>query len=545
MSYILGVNGPPIGMHDASAAILDENGKVLAFAEEERFSRIKHALRCGPLQAIRYCLDTAGIDATDVESIAIGWDLPKFHAQDGLTWGRRNEDDFLRRWLAWPRRKRKPEVVYVPHHLAHATAAFYASGFNRAAVLVVDGQGEREATSIYRAGFGRPLELIHSWPKAHSIGFMYDAASRWLGFTFLEAGQTMGLAAYGRARSENAFPLLVASEQGYIPTVDLSENDYWPVIRRWEERIRWLAGAERPERGRDELHLDPRAVQVALSVQIATETAVTWLADYARTITGEGNLCLVGGVALNSCANALIPDPLYVPPCAHDAGVSLGAAWHLRPPSEQLTPLTPYLGVYADEAAAGIEAARLGLRRGELDIDSITNRLAAGEVGAVVEGRAEVGPRALCHRSIIALPTDVRMRDRINALKGREPWRPFGPVALPAVADDLWHQRASLDRYMVGTAAMTPKGAAQAPAVCHVDGTTRPQVLDVGRCKVVEAVLQRLQASGIPPVLINTSFNHRGEPIVNTATDAIMAFSRLDLDFLILEGQLFTKHSAG
>jgi carbamoyltransferase len=170
----------------------------------------------------------------------------------------------------------------------------------------------------------------------------------------------------------------------------------------------------------------------------------------------------------------------------------------------------------------------------------VAELLLDGRIGAVVEGRAEIGPRALCHRSILALPRPRSLARRLNAVKHREPWRPFGPVAAPRMAGVLWQDQAALHRYMLGAAHVTAEGDAAAPAVVHVDGTTRPQILD-GAAPATAAVLEALERAGAPPVLVNTSFNDRGQPIVNTAHEAVATFRAMGLDFLVLEDRLVTR----
>lgn len=540
MAYVLGVNGPPVGMHDAAAALVDQDGNVLFVAEEERFSRHKHALHEGPRHAIRRCLAAGEIMPSDVQTVAVGWDLPAFRASDGERWTSDDERAFVDDVLGWPPGGRRPEVVYVNHHLAHATAAFYAAGVARAAVLVVDGQGEAEATSIYRGEVGQPMRLCRAWPKSHSLGFMYDAVSRWLGFTFLEAGLTMGLAAYGRAARQTPFELFRSSDDGYVPTLLSPKSDYWDVLAAWRTRIVELSGANGPTALRQELDCDPMATRMAWSAQHAVETVLLGLAEMARRATGEEELCIGGGVALNCSANAAVPGPTSVSPVPHDAGVALGAAWYVAPPQEPMPQFTPYLGLDAGTSASPHEDMQ-ALVAADFDVDDVVARLERGDIGAIVEGRAEVGPRALCHRSIVSLASEERARDRVNRLKGRESWRPFGPVAEAHSAARLWSGDEALSRYMVGTAELTNEGAAAVPAVRHVDGTTRPQIVDPDRCGVVTAILRGLDAAGHTPVLINTSFNARGEPIVNSAADALDAFSRLRLDFMILNDHLVAR----
>jgi len=235
-----------------------------------------------------------------------------------------------------------------------------------------------------------------------------------------------------------------------------------------------------------------------------------------------------------------------VPPVPHDAGVALGAAWIVSPPRKPGSALSPFLGTpLAAQAASGPQpsAEQGGLSCEPLDIEAVTSLLLDGCVGAVAEGRAEVGPRALCHRSIIAIPDTPQVATRVNAIKRREPWRPFAGVAREQYAARLWECQEHLSRYMLGAAKVGEMGRGVAPAVVHVDGTTRPQVLYGDEAPVVGSLLDALDREGKPPVLLNTSFNDRGMPIVDTAADALAEFQAMDLDFLILGDMLYRKHA--
>lgn len=537
--WVLGLNTIPAGWHDAAACLVNERGEIAAFVEEERLTRTKHAIRERPVQAARFCIDQAGIDPREIDVIAVGWDVP--YASQGwknMRWDFESIPDWLNRSLGWNRTwKDLPDLVFVPHHLAHATAGFHASGWDRAAILVVDGNGEVESTSIYSGAPGARLVRKQVWPRSHSLGWMYDSVSRFLGFGFLEAGKTMGLAAYGRARDVEPWPLMTDDDDGMRPPFPIPERyGYDEIIECWTKVLEDRAGGQSVTAGGGGLDTDETAVHAAWSVQAVVETRVRGLVDLARRLTGEQRVCLSGGVALNCAANGMLDEPVYAPPIPHDAGVALGAAWHVAPP-HATEPLDPYLGpdVTADMPDA---ADREGLVREPLDVDRICEAIAAGRIGAVAEGRAEVGPRALCRRSIIASPAERSMKDRVNALKDREPWRPFGPVALRGRSARLWGEREHLTRYMIGGLPVSEAGRQAIPAAIHVDGTARPQVLEDDATGTVAEVLRRREDGD---ALINTSFNVRGQPIVSTGRDALAAFRAMDLDFMVLDGELYAK----
>ncbi|WP_371539369.1 carbamoyltransferase [Streptomyces sp. NBC_00466] len=551
MTWILGVNAPPAGWHDSAACLIDGNGEIVAFSEEERCNRRRHSLYRKPLGAARFCLEQAGISAADIDVVALGWDSEQLYPRRFAT-----DAEFLEYAVGLDFGERTPEVVRVPHHQAHAASSFYASPFSRAGVLVVDGHGENESSTIWTYEDGAEPRLERTWQRTASLGYAYDAASTWLGFSFLNAGKTMGLAAYGRAAGLDVESLVdigaddfrlavgpLAESTGHAGADGIREQ-YDTTVARWRERYTRIAGADAPSAPEEALTEDPRAILVAYTAQRLIEETVSHLAALTRKTSGVDELCMSGGVALNCSTNGTLPGPLYVPPVPHDAGVALGAAWTVRPPKRRTGALSPYLGtdIHGYDHTNGPGAPDTsGLLRSDLDIDELTALLMDGHVGAVAQGRAEVGPRALCRRSIIAVPDTAAVHARVNSIKNREQWRPFAGVTRPDYGALLWEQQEHLSRYMLGAASATELGRSVAPGVVHVDGTTRPQVLRGDEAPAVGAALDGLRRSGVPPVLLNTSFNDKGEPVVNTAADAVRAFRSMDLDFLVLGDELYRK----
>jgi carbamoyltransferase len=505
-------------------------------AEEERFTRTKHAIREYPRNAARFCLDAVGIEPEDLDVIAIGWDLPRLYPRFRAKWDFASDRDFIERAVGWRFDGRTgPELVCVPHHRAHAVSAFYASGLDAAAILINDGNGEDESISIYEARFGAPLVRREAWPRSHSLGFMYDAACRALGLTFLEAGKTMGLAAYGKANTNEPWPLMEGDGVDFHPPFSLGpEADYDEIIPAWEEQLR-RHGSIPVDTPSAKLDGDELAVQLAWSAQATVESIVLALVAHARALTGIDAVCLAGGVALNCSTNGLLEEPVYVPPVSADAGGALGSAWAVAPPTAAQAPLDPYLGsevgtptsIPDNWSAIALEPA------------AVVDRLQRGRIGAVAWGRAEVGPRALGHRSVIAMPSEVATRDRLNTLKGRELWRPLAPIGTSEADGRFWEGPRELQRYMLGAACVTPLGEERIPATVHVDGTARAQIAD--GAGIVPEVLSALGEAGADPVLINTSFNTRGEPIVNTADDALQSAEALDVDFLVVGDALLDR----
>lgn len=546
--WVLGLNAPPLGWHDPAACLVDGDGVVHALIEEERITRRKHGLHAYPRSAAQACLDLAGLTPSDIDMVALGWDLPRHAARadlgrldppiPGRPWRFGDNRTFLTAVLGWDLDPvRHPELVCIPHHYAHACSSFYASGYGQAAVVVVDGYGDEESVSIYDARHGHPLIRRDRWPIPSSLGHMYNAVSELIGLHFLEAGKTMGLAAYGRARCVEPWPIFDLTGDSFTPPFTLSaDTPDRQIILAWWDHFRHL-GYHRQQSTSDELDGNEHAVRLAWSAQASLQQVCAWLSERARRATGHDALCLSGGVALNCSSNGLLPQPVYVPPVPHDAGVALGAAWAVAPPRTPGQPLDPYLGRAISASEVDQALSWHGLSARPFSADEVGERLLAGQMGALVTGRAEVGPRALCHRSIIASPHDPLTRDRLNLAKGRELWRPLSPVGLSTGEGVYWTANATLHRYMVGASQVTDRGHKEIPAAVHVDGTARPQII-TDRAEPLWAVLDHLHGASAPPVLINTSFNVRGEPIVDTAEGALRSASAIGLDFLVLNDRL-------
>lgn len=528
--WVLGINWE---WHDTAAALVDGEGRIHAFAEEERFTRVKHAWGSFPFHAAAHCLRTAGADVADVDVIAVGWDIPHSNLWH---YPSRDRDRLISALFgvdAGDRvTPRRPEVVFVEHHVAHALSSFHASGFEQAGVLVVDGSGEFYGTTIYTADRRSGLRPLRHWHRGFSLGALYEATTRSLGLGILDAGKTMGLAAYGVGHDVDPLPVGDLAEDGPSFFGLHPRTKYPTIVEAWMGYLGERFGAvSNPSH---ELAGDRAAVRMAACAQRTVEIAVHALHAETRRQTGCPHVCVAGGVGLNSVVNGQLPEPVYIPPFPHDAGVALGAAWSLCPPATAGLLESPYLG-----ASVGDEPADLAdLAVTPYDPDTVTGLLIDGRIGAIVEGRAEVGPRALGHRSIVAVPRDPGMRDRLNTMKRREKWRPFAPVTLTDYAPRLWPGQGLRDLYMIGNALVSKHGLEVMPAAVHVDGTTRPQVLPSGAAPVLDGMLNGLRSAGLPPVLVNTSFNGPGEPIVNTATDAVRAFRELGLDFLVLGDRL-------
>jgi carbamoyltransferase len=548
----IGINYSQV--HDSSACIA-RDGEVLFAVAEERLSRMKHDARF-PVQSIKACLDFAGVNPNDVDFLGQGWSRPRaafLHDLRNLAFGQRPMD--LRallnssRYFAsmWHQRGgenrfrqmfpgAKARFRFVNHHLAHAISAYAFSGFDDAAVLVLDGRGAWEASSLWRGRAGR---LEHMWtiPWPNSLGLFYAQFTQYLGFVpYSDEWKVMGLAPFGGPGVDLSDFIQPDSNPYRVDTHRLLGKDSAPI-----------AGIEaRLGPGRiPESEIDSRHKNLAFAVQDMCERAMMTLARCAVAATGSRSLCLAGGVALNSKANGKIlasglVDRIFVQPAASDDGVCLGAALAPLLDSGGKLPVhkmrDAYLGVeFSDsEIATALETYKIHAVRVSDPADVAAEMLANGKMLGWFQGRMEFGPRALGCRSILADPRDPEMNARVNnAVKFREWWRPFAPSMLAEVADQ-YLESATDSPFMVLTAQVRPEKRSVIPSVTHVDGSARPQTVE----REVNPLYWRLiyefgQRTGVP-VVMNTSFNLRGEPIVCTPTDAVRTFFSSGMDALVI-----------
>ena len=541
-------------MHDSSACIA-RDGEVLFAVAEERLSRVKHDARF-PVLSIRACLDFAGVRAEQVDFLCQGWSRPRAgflhdlncyvtHKQPvdsrallnstrhfASMWHQRGGENRFRQMFPGA----KTRFRFVDHHLAHAISAYAFSGFDDSAVLVLDGRGAWEATSLWRGRSGR-LEHVWTIPWPNSLGLFYAQFTHYLGFTpYSDEWKVMGLAPYGEP-GINLRDFIVPDDNPYrVDTHRLLGKDSAPIAG-----IEARLGAGRVP----ESDIDARHKNMAFAVQDMCEQAMMTLARAAVAQTGCRNLCLAGGVALNSKANGKIlssgvVDHIFVQPAASDDGVCLGAA--LAPmlddngklPSRKMR--HAYLGTESSDAeiAKSLETYKIRATRVADPAAAAAEMLANGKILGWFQGRMEFGPRALGSRSILADPRDPEMNAKVNnAVKFREWWRPFAPSMLSEVASE-YLESATDSPFMVLTAQVRPEKRGVIPSVTHVDGSARPQTVE----RDVSPLYWRLiyefgQRTGVP-VVMNTSFNLRGEPIVCSPTDAIRTFFSSGMDALVI-----------
>ena len=541
-----------------SACCLLQGGELVAAAEEERFSRVKHDPRL-PVEAYRYCLNRAGLGPADVDCVAY-YESPREKLSRQLWSSLHGGSPGDMSWLdpQQPIRIIRERLGYDgpilihKHHRAHAASAFLFSGFRDAAILTVDGVGEW-TTTAYGRGHGSRIELFEEVRFPHSLGLLYATITAYLGFHVNDGEyKVMGLAPYGQPRHVDQMHALLHSEPGGQYRLDMAYFDFVRSRAMYSERLCDLFGAPPRETGAE---VTPFHQDMARSLQVILEEILLEKVRYLAGCVDSPNLCMAGGVALNCVANGRILrqgpfERLFVQPAAGDAGGCLGAAAlaHIQLTGQRHTyePLSHvYLGPRAttDEiamllSATGIEAHDFRQRQAEL-LEAAVDRIERDKVIGWYHGAMEFGPRALGARSILADPRSRQVKDRLNrSIKRRETFRPFAPSVLYEHAGahfDLDHP----SPFMLETCQVT--SALDLAAVTHVDGSARPQTVDPAHAPRYAALLAAYYRRTGCPILLNTSFNVRGEPIVCTPVDALFCMSDSGLDALVLEDWIIDR----
>jgi carbamoyltransferase len=577
--------------HDSAAALV-RDGRVIAAAQEERFTRVKHDHRF-PGHAIAYCLREAAIEPRQLSYVTFyEKPLTKFERllETYLASAPRGFSSFRKALPLWLREKLylvreldrglefryKGRYIFPEHHESHAASAFFPSPYREAAILTIDGVGEW-ATATMGVGRGHRIELTHELRFPHSLGLLYSAFTYYTGFQ-VNSGEykLMGLAPYGVPRyAQLIYERLLDLKPDGSFRMDMSYFDYCQGLTMTSARFHDLFGG--PPR-QPESPVTQRDMDLAASIQLVTEEIVGRMVRHLHRETGMSDLCLAGGVALNCVANARILregpfSNIWIQPAAGDAGGALGAAllvWHqlLDNPRETACSDAQQGSLLGpryrnDQIRAFLDAA--GARYRFLDdealLDSVADLLAEGKVIGRFQGRMEFGPRALGNRSILGDARSETMQSVMNLkIKFRESFRPFAPSVLQERAADYFELDRSTDSpYMLLVAGVrdhhrvdvTRNGArglellkmkrSDVPAVTHVDYSARVQTVDASRNPSYYNLLKRFEAKTNCPVIINTSFNIRGEPIVGSPQDALRCFVHTNMDALVLENCLLLK----
>ncbi len=577
---ILGVSAH---YHDSAAALVVDGVPVSA-VQEERLSRKKNDAGF-PLHAIEWCLTSAGIEPAELDAVVF-YERPMLKFDRILTSSLRA---FPRSWRSFPHAMKnmlgekawvrgiiashlgvpRQKILFTDHHAAHAAAALLTAPTRRAAILTADGVGEWATLTVgegeRRADGTTNITLRREVRFPHSLGLLYSTFTAYLGFKVNEDEyKVMGLAAYGQpALVEEVRKLVRRTPDGAFALA----TDYFEfqttVERSYSSKFIDLFGPARQPY--EPIDLDTNAgrrwADCAASVQRVLEDILVDMAARLRTETGLDDLCFGGGVALNGVANArLLADSgfsrVFVPPAPGDAGCAMGAALYAdriyfgNPDRE--VPDHPFWGPVVDGAHLARAAHEDGQHVEECSdaalIDRIADDLASGRIVGWMEGACEFGPRALGHRSLLAAPHDVAMRDRLNRdIKRREEFRPFAPVVPIESADrffELPPGAVRLGRYMSGVFPVRPEWRSRLGAVTHVDGTARVQLLERAMAPRLHALLVAYGSRTGIPVLLNTSFNVAGEPIVTQALEGYLTFRRCGIDVLVAGSTVVTTRAA-
>jgi carbamoyltransferase len=551
----------PFG-HDTCVAFV-KDGRLVSAVEEERFDRIKHTFAF-PERAISWTLSANRLKPEEIDAIGVPWDPAPLH-RSGLyiipTILRRNFQPFYS-WVPFRDRGAKDRmrglfgpgvrIFFFEHHLAHAASVFFTSGSQSAAVVTVDGQGEQNSTVVWKAK-GEGIEKLREYGTNQSLGMFYDAATVFIGFPkILEGvGKTMALAPYGKMDDEihrKLSELLRITEDGYkVRGISKTASQtrgftaYLAVINR-------IFGPSRTERPSA---TDPKATNFAFVSQRMLEEAMLSLCRYAKRETHEQKLLLAGGTALNAKANMELRESgtfesIGIMPAAHDAGSAVGAAFlaslEVGDRIDNKFLAHAYLGpsFTKDEVRAELDRAKIHYTEtSDVGVTAAT-LLENGKFVSVFSGSEELGPRALGHRSILADPRRTTMWAEVNTMKGRELWRPLAPSLLLEDAAEYYEGGCEAP-FMIMTFKAKEKARELAPAVTHINGTARIQTVAKEVNPDYYSIISEFGRRTGVPIIMNTSFNLAGEPLVNSPRDAVRSFFSSGMDAMIMENLVISK----
>jgi carbamoyltransferase len=572
---ILGIFGP--GPNPSAALLID--GKIIAWAEEERFNRIKTSPNSLPVQSSKWCLDFANIKLDDVDKIAYGWDSPNYISDtkdfflkqrkifsDDYSYNHLQEDLLINLYhpdriayqlqisLSFLSEKRKiPPIEFFKHHECHVASAFYSSDFKSSNIISIDGSGEEVSTMLCYANQNK-IEVIKSFKLPNTLGGFYATFTEFLGFrAYHDEGKVMGLASYGKYQENLQHKL-----DKFIPfdpnTGEFSVNPNLRYIgkhtfgSRFTDQFVDIFGTPRTK----ESPLESKYADLAFALQLRLENIVNSLTNWLYEQTGSKNLCLAGGVAMNCVMNGHLAkmdciENIFVQPAASDNGVSLGAAQllnSLEGGSENQSMKHLYWGpeFSENEIKKALDESKLKYRKSDNICLEVAKKIYDGKIIGWFQGRMEVGARALGNRSIIASPLVNDMQDKINLeVKHRENWRPFCP-SMKEEEYDKYIDASAESPYMIMAFPVRQKFKSKIPAVVHVDGTARPQAVSKEYNQRFWNLLDEFEKLSGHPVLINSSFNIQGEPIVCSPSDALRTFGGTGLDVLAIGDFILEKN---
>jgi len=553
---ILGVNGWKDQGHDASACLI-RNNKIVAFAEEERFSRKRYAFDSFPENSIAFCLQKGEIGVDQIDYVAYGWDFNRlYNYRHKKTYSNKEmlKQLFPKKLFDY---NKLPKLKLIPHHISHMASAFRLSGMKNAVIIVLDGQGEDSSGTIGIANEGK-IKVLKSIPIHCSLGYMMEAACKFIGLRTFDVGKLMGLAGSGKnyqlldniSYKEDGYEIKGFPDDQYILSDSINEQK--AVISLWEKyflkkfgKLKNSQSAFDSEKGKiiSTMKVDQKQMDFAFSIQKTLEEVVFHLVKIYIKKTRCKDLVLSGGVALNCVVNGKlvsekIVDKLFIPPIVNDAGVSVGAALELnfQMNDYQFPQIDSfYLGPdYSDKIIEKLLKINKIKFSKPKDISKIAAKaLSKGNVIGWFQGKMEGGPRALGNRSILGHPGIPEMHNKINKIKSRENWRPLAPSVIEEKRGEFFKQ-SDYSPFMLKSFQVKKESQKIIPAVVHHDGTARYQSVTPKTNKLYYKLIKNFyKITGIPMVL-NTSFNVGSEPIICTPDQAIRTFFSSSLDHLAI-----------
>lgn len=546
---ILGINGWTVRGHDGGASLLVD-GKLKFAIEEERLVCIRHAYDRIPYESIKMICKEENLTIDDIDKVAIGWNYPELWKMFGENFI--SKEEMSKTLFNTERFANK--IVYVDHHLAHACSAFYPSNFTDAIVLVIDGQGELIATSVF---LGRRTEnrLEKIYQTQTSLGYFYAAITEHIGFYSGQEGKTMGLASYGN-------PIYIDILRNFISTdnngkikcsfvIDKkSKDEEVETIAKWSEILSDII----PKREGKIVEISDEILpyaDLAASAQKLLEEILINIVSYYCNHYGISNVAIAGGVGLNCAANGIISElpcvnNVFTQPAANDGGISLGAAIAVAQECHENInfEMIPYQGnEFNDrEIEEFLKDQKVSYWKSKNLPREIAQLVSEGKIVANFQGRLEFGPRALGNRSILADPRKKEMLYKLNVLKGREVWRPLAPAVLFDEQERFFNS-SQFSPYMTINCEVLENVQNKIEAVTHVDGTARIQSVSKEYNSLFYEIIKEFYKITDIPVVINTSFNIKGEPIVATPEEALKSVIAMKLDYLAIGNFIVKVHN--
>jgi len=539
---ILGITNPP---SNNAAAALVRDGEILSAVEEERFTRTKQSPNMFPINAIEWCLKNSGISYDEVDIIATTWD--GYHSKKEIEYHfseeQKAEADFFsdcmrieKLYLNFIKKRFKnPRIVNVRHHIAHAASSCMVSGFEKSLFLTFDGRGEYESgiMGIYENG---DFQILRRLSRYESLGEFYGKFTSLLGFkSHFEEGKTMGLAPYG-----NPIKSLM----------DIVKIDKSGKLIIDGHRITTLEQNSFPG---DDPTKDERK-DIAATAQYLLEKCALSLVEQLKEVSNISKICLAGGTALNIDVNSKILnsdgiEDIFIQPASSDAGGALGAALyvHHQYSSKKICAMEDaYLGpeIIHSEVEEYLENSNISYKQLSDVPNEIAKILSENKIVAWVQGRAEFGPRALGSRSLLANPANPEMWKKLNKVKGREYWRPLAPSVIEEKTSDYFSNKKLKSPFMLLSSKVKNEQKEKIPAVVHVDGTARQQTVSKKSNQLYWELLNEFEKINGIPVLINTSLNLRGDPLVNSIQDCLKTFYSSEIDYLCIGDYLISRYWA-